>query len=104
MPQSTDRRSQGPAMRVRQPALPRIRSVPSDQDVCNVIEAEILAGRLQPGDLRRLGEAHRTILEALRAGDADVAERWMVQHVADFRRGCMLAGIDAEEVVDAPGA
>jgi hypothetical protein len=37
-------------------------------------------------------EAHRHIRDALRARDADEAERRMRWHLADFRRGFELAG------------
>jgi DNA-binding FadR family transcriptional regulator len=52
---------------------------------------------------RRLAEAHRAILEAIRRRDADEAELWMKRHIADFRRGCDIAGLDGDEVVDALG-
>jgi GntR family transcriptional repressor for pyruvate dehydrogenase complex len=54
--------------------LPRIRSVPSYQEVFNVIETEILAKRLQPGDLiptetelaETLGVNRSTVREGIR--------------------------------------
>lgn len=40
---------------------------------------------------QRLLVARRAILAALRAGDADEAERWMLRQIRDFRRGYELA-------------
>lgn len=56
------------------PTLPRIRNVPSYQEVYNVIEAEILAKRLSPGDLlpteaalaESLGVNRSTVREGIR--------------------------------------
>ncbi len=42
----------------------------------------------------RIGTAHRRLLEALEARDADSAESWMARHIRDFRKGYELAGID----------
>ncbi len=39
----------------------------------------------------RLLVARRAILAALRAGDADEAERWMLRQIRDFRRGYDMA-------------
>jgi DNA-binding GntR family transcriptional regulator len=35
--------------------------------------------------------ARRAILAALRDGDADEAERWMLRQIRDFRRGYEMA-------------
>ncbi|HWS73656.1 MAG TPA: FCD domain-containing protein [Quisquiliibacterium sp.] len=54
---------------------------------------------------QRLLAAHRAIAQALRAGDAEAAERWMTRHTIDFRRGLELADVDAgKAVVDTPAA
>jgi len=47
---------------------------------------------------QRLLEAHRAILEGLRARDMDRARLWMRRHMADFRRGYDHAGL----AIDAP--
>ncbi len=47
-------------------------------------------------------EAHRHIRDALQAGDADEAERWMRRHLADFRRGFELAGFRLDEAAHWP--
>lgn len=44
----------------------------------------------------RLVEAHGKVLAALKAGKADVASDWMRKHIADFRRGYNMAGIDID--------
>lgn len=45
---------------------------------------------------RRLLEAHREIVSAMRAGDSAGARRWMERHMADFRRGYEHAGFDLD--------
>ena len=47
----------------------------------------------------RLLAAHKNILEALKNGDAGVAEEWMKRHIEDFRRGYELANLDIETPV-----
>jgi len=42
----------------------------------------------------RMMVAHRTVVAAIRAGDAATAEEWMRKHIVDFRRGYDLAGLD----------
>jgi len=44
----------------------------------------------------RLIEAHRKIIEALKAGDASLAREWMARHMADFRRAYERTGLDLE--------
>lgn len=46
---------------------------------------------------RRLADAHRRIVDALKAGDAGEAEAWMRRHIADFRRGYDVCGFDLNE-------
>ena len=48
----------------------------------------------------RVVEAHREILHAIRARDAQGTRDWMERHIADFRRGYDLAGIDLDQPVD----
>jgi DNA-binding FadR family transcriptional regulator len=48
---------------------------------------------------RRLIDAHRHIIAALKAGDRVEAERWMRRHMADFRRGYDLCGFDLNEQI-----
>jgi len=50
---------------------------------------------------RRLVEAHRHIIAALKAGDSTEAESWMRRHIADFRRGYDVCGFDLNEPVEA---
>ena len=42
----------------------------------------------------RMVTAHRTVVDALKAGDGATAEDWMRKHIVDFRRGYELAGLD----------
>jgi GntR family transcriptional repressor for pyruvate dehydrogenase complex len=42
----------------------------------------------------RLLEAHRHVVDAIAAGDGELAERWMRKHIQDFRRGYIVAGMD----------
>lgn len=48
---------------------------------------------------RRLIEAHRRIIAALKARDAAEAEAWMRRHIADFRRGYDVCGFDLNEPI-----
>lgn len=50
--------------------------------------------RRSPRARFRLLEAHRHILEAVLAKDAETAEAWMRRHIEDFRRGYIVAGMD----------
>jgi len=50
----------------------------------------------------RIATAHRHLVEALRAGDADGAHGWMARHIRDFRRGYEIAGIDLGLRLTAP--
>ncbi len=50
--------------------------------------------RRSPRARFRLLEAHRHVLEAVLADDADTAESWMRRHIQDFRRGYIVAGMD----------
>ncbi|MFZ1907113.1 MAG: FCD domain-containing protein, partial [Steroidobacteraceae bacterium] len=47
----------------------------------------------------RIATAHRRLLEALQARDADAAQQWMARHIRDFRKGYEIAGIDLEVCV-----
>lgn len=48
---------------------------------------------------QRLIEAHRRIIDALKAHDTSEAEAWMRRHIADFRRGYDVCGFDLDEPV-----
>lgn len=48
---------------------------------------------------RRLIEAHRRIIAALKARDAAETEAWMRRHIADFRRGYDVCGFDLNEPI-----
>lgn len=54
-----------------------------------------------PGAGRRLVDAHRQIVDAIRKGDATLAHEWMRKHVRDFRRGAKLAELDVTTPVSA---
>lgn len=54
---------------------------------------------------RRLAAAHGRIIAALRAGDAEEAGLWMHRHIADFKRGYDLCGLDLDAPLPSyPGA
>ncbi|WP_042877977.1 FadR/GntR family transcriptional regulator [Cupriavidus necator] len=53
---------------------------------------------------KRLLEAHKAIVAAIRAGDEDGAQAWMEKHVQDFRRGYQSAKLDLQSPVAAPHA
>jgi len=42
----------------------------------------------------RIAIAHRRLLEAIAARDAEGAHGWMARHIRDFRKGYEIAGID----------
>lgn len=48
---------------------------------------------------RRNLEAHREIVAALRARDAEKATTWMVRHIEDLRRGWLMAGRAIEDSI-----
>lgn len=48
---------------------------------------------------RRNLEAHREIVAALRARDADRAATWMARHIDDLRRGWLMAGRAIEDSI-----
>jgi DNA-binding FadR family transcriptional regulator len=48
---------------------------------------------------RRLVEAHRHIIEALKSRSSETAELWMRRHIVDFRRGYEVCGFNLQEVV-----
>lgn len=48
---------------------------------------------------RRNLEAHREIVAALRARDADKAATWMARHIDDLRRGWLMAGRAIEDSI-----
>lgn len=57
--------------------------------------------RLNAG--RRMMTAHRAVVDAIAARDAETAEEWMRKHIVDFRRGCELAKIDMTDKVARAG-
>lgn len=57
---------------------------------------------LVPQSPRRLVQAHRAVFQAIAAGNAELAEQWMRRHIADFRRGYEIAGLDMERPVESP--
>jgi GntR family transcriptional repressor for pyruvate dehydrogenase complex len=48
---------------------------------------------------RRLVEAHRHVLNALKARSSETAELWMRRHIIDFRRGYENCGFNLQEPV-----
>lgn len=56
-----------------------------------------------PQARRRILDAQRKILAALRARDDGEARRWMQNHVRDFQRGYEIAGIAMDEPVSRNG-
>jgi DNA-binding FadR family transcriptional regulator len=52
------------------------------------------------GTQRRVVDAHKAILEALRLRDAQGARDWMERHIADFKRGYEQTGLDMEQQLD----
>lgn len=57
-----------------------------------------------PQSLGRNLAAHRHILAALRAGDAEAAAHWTHRHMVDFQRGFTMAGLDLDIPIALPGA
>lgn len=72
-----------PVSQLFYPALAKLFSHPSNRDT----------------GPRRLIEAHRHIIQTLKAGDAADAEGWMKRHIADFRRGYDRCGFDLNEPI-----
>jgi DNA-binding FadR family transcriptional regulator len=52
------------------------------------------------GTQKRIIDAHRALLKALKAHDADEAESWMRRHFADFKRGFEKTGLDLDKPLD----
>jgi GntR family transcriptional repressor for pyruvate dehydrogenase complex len=52
------------------------------------------------GTHRRVIDAHKAILEAMRQRDAEGARDWMRRHMADFKRGYERTGLDMDEQLD----
>ncbi|MCA0405187.1 MAG: FCD domain-containing protein [Proteobacteria bacterium] len=61
--------------------------------------AELICRRVPEG-ARRMLEAHRALLEALRARDVKLATTWMRRHLVDWRKGFERAGRDLDEPVE----
>lgn len=49
---------------------------------------------------KRVVDAHRMILDALRKHDKDVAESWMRKHIDDFRRAFEKTTLDMDQPLD----
>ncbi len=49
---------------------------------------------------KRVADAHRMILNALRDHQKDVAETWMRKHIEDFRRAFEKTGLDMDQPLD----
>ena len=58
---------------------------------------EALLPHLPQAPARQL-EAHGRVIDAVAAGDPDVARDWTLRHAVDFRRGYLMAGLP----MDAP--
>jgi DNA-binding FadR family transcriptional regulator len=52
-----------------------------------------------PQGRARIISAHRHLIDAVQARDAETAESWMRKHVRDFRRGYELSGISMTRAV-----
>lgn len=60
---------------------------------------EMICRRVPEGPGRML-EAHRRLIDAIRAGDGDGARTWMRRHVTDWLKGFRRAGRDPDEPVE----
>jgi DNA-binding GntR family transcriptional regulator len=60
---------------------------------------ELICRRVPEG-AGRLVEAHRHIIDAVKARDASAAALWMSRHVADWQKGFERAGRDLDEPVE----
>lgn len=47
-----------------------------------------------PDARSRILAAQKNIIAAFREGDRDLAEQWMARHIADLKRGYLVAGVD----------
>ena len=47
-----------------------------------------------PESVARLLKAHRSVVQALKAGDSQASADWMEKHIKDFKRGFERAGLD----------
>ena len=56
--------------------------------------------RVVPEGARRMVEAHRILIDAVRGGDKALAGLWMRRHVDDWRKGFERAGRDLDEPVE----
>jgi DNA-binding FadR family transcriptional regulator len=55
-----------------------------------------------PQARRRIAEAQKKLLGAIRERSAAQASDWMAKHIRDFRRGFEIAGIELERHVGSP--
>ena len=58
-----------------------------------------LQAKVRQAPARNL-EAHRRILDAIRAHDPGQAREWMNRHVEDLRRGWLMAGLSVEDAIE----
>lgn len=61
--------------------------------------AELICRRVPEGP-SRMAEAHRKIIDAIKARDLDLARTWMRRHVVDWRKGFERTGRDIDEPVE----
>lgn len=47
----------------------------------------------------RLIAAHQRIYDAIAANEADQAAQWMLKHMDDFKRGCIMAGANFDDPI-----
>ena len=60
---------------------------------------ELICRRVPEG-AQRLVEAHRHIIDAVKARDGEAAALWMSRHVSDWQKGFERAGRDLDEPVE----
>jgi GntR family transcriptional repressor for pyruvate dehydrogenase complex len=58
---------------------------------------------LVPESGGRLIKAHRSVVQALKSGDAQASADWMEKHIRDFKRGFERAGLDLKSPALRPG-
>ena len=60
--------------------------------------SDFVITRLQQST-ERLIAAHQRICDAIAAGEADEAATWMLKHMDDFKRGCIMAGANFDDPI-----
>ncbi|QRG07792.1 FadR family transcriptional regulator [Xanthobacter dioxanivorans] len=61
--------------------------------------SEMICRRVPEG-AARMAQAHRSIIDAVKARDLDLARTWMARHLADWRKGFVRAGREIDEPVE----